>query len=637
MLRTELLKYPHEGSEPRLVVSVYRNFTPICLFSRSPPQKIRGRGYWSRAGAPMRDRIRRDLVWLGLTGLMLVAEACMIPGGHHGGGGGQNMPGATLTSLSPSSVPSGSPPFTLTINGSGFVAGGSLTWNGVTSLGQYTFVSSTQVTIQIGAGLIANPGGGAIVATIPTPMTNPSNALTLNITSFTSSSCVLFGLYDFFFTGFDSSGPVTIGGSFGVDVNGNVSGEEDFKDLAGTRAAQPITGGSCTNSSTTNDGTLNITTAAGTSTYSFATQGHPAPGVRGQMTESGDSNGVSGSGRFVFAPPGGFLSGSYVLALVGSDATGGRMGVLGSVIDSNGNCASCLGTLGPGIGDINDNGNLAPSVPITGNVSVPDPYSRSTVTLNLGAQTLNLAVYVISSQIGFAVDVDSGNASPLLAGFVGFQNSPGTYTNGFLNAPVVFSTWGAIPGTPASSDTSLGIASGFNSGAGTFNLQLDSVAGGVASLNQTVTGATYGIASSGRAMFSYTLGAQTRNLVLYLDGMNDGYMLDNSNNVGFGFFGAQANGPFTNSSINGTFAGGTWFPPVSTSPNNAPVITLNNGVITGAVTGTYTVDLSGRGTGTINLPIFGGTNVVLYIVAPNNLYVMGSDPVTDDTIGFLHN
>jgi hypothetical protein len=38
--------------------------------------------------------------------------------------------------------------------------------------------------------------------------------------------------------------------------------------------------------------------------------------------------------------------------------------------------------------------------------------------------------------------------------------------------------------------------------------------------------------------------------------MNDGYILDNSGSVGFGFFEAQATEPLTNSSINGTFAGG---------------------------------------------------------------------------------
>ena len=102
------------------------------------------------------------LVCLGLISLILVAQGCMI-GGHQGGGGGggKGIPGATLISLSPSSIPAGSPPFTLTINGSGFVAGGSLSWNGATSLGEYTFVSSTQVTVQISASLIANPWAAA--------------------------------------------------------------------------------------------------------------------------------------------------------------------------------------------------------------------------------------------------------------------------------------------------------------------------------------------------------------------------------------------------------------------------------------------------------------------------------------------
>jgi hypothetical protein len=584
----------------------------------------------------MRKPLRNCLLCLGLSSLMLVVQGCMIGGGH-GGGGGKGIPGATLTSLSPTSIPAGSPPFTLTIDGTGFVAGGSLTWNGTTSLGQYTFVSSTQVTVQINAGLIANPGSGSIVATIPTPRTNPSNALTLNISPFASSACILFGLYDFFFTGFDGNGPVSIGGSFGVDANGSVTGEEDFKDLAGTRIAQPITGGACTNGPITNEGTITITTASGTSTYSFATQAHPAPGVRGQITESGDANGVSGSGRFGFAPPGGFLSGDYVLALVGSNTGGGRMGVIGRVTDNNGNCANCPGTVGSGMGDINDNGVLTTSASISGTVGVPDSYSRSTVTLNVGTQTMNLAVYVISSQVGFVVDVDSVGSSPLLAGFIGIQNSPGTYSNSFLNAPVVFSTWGAIPGTPASSDTTLGIASGFDSGTGTLDLQSDSVAGGVASLNQTISGAAYSVASNGRATLSYTSGANTRNFILYLDAMNDGYMVETSNNVSFGFFEAQATGPFTESSINGKFAGGTWFPPVAASPNNSAGLALNNGIITGAVTGTYSVDSAGRGTASVNLPIFGSKDLVFYIVGSNNFYLMGSDGVANDTIGFLHN
>jgi hypothetical protein len=241
-------------------------------------------------------------------------------------------------------------------------------------------------------------------------------ALTL-INPFASSACVLFGMYGFFFTGFDSSGPVTTGGVFGVDANGSVSGEEDFKDLAETRAAQPIRE-AVHKQFHHQRGTLTVTTATGTSTYSFATQGLPVPGVRGQMAESGDANGVSGSGRFVFSPPGNFFSGDYVIALTGNDSSGGRMGVLGRFTDNDNNCEGCTGTLSAGEGDINDNGAITPSVQITGNVSVPDLYSRSIATLTLGTQTLQIAFYVFSSGGGFAVDMDSGASSRLLAGFV---------------------------------------------------------------------------------------------------------------------------------------------------------------------------------------------------------------------------
>ena len=566
----------------------------------------------------------------------LLWQGC-IPGGHGGGGGGggggMGIPGATLTSLSPSTVVAGGPTFTLTVNGSGFVPGGSLFWN-ATGLGNYTFVSSTQVTVQVGAGLITNPGAANITAIIPTPRTNPSNPLALNINAFSSSACVLFGSYDFFFTGFDANGPVTIAGQFGVDANGNVSGEEDFKDLADTHVLQPITGGSCTNSATTNEGTLSITTPTGTSHYTFATQAKPSPGTNGQMAESGDVNGISGSGRFKFTPPGAFLSGDYVIAVVGADSSGGRMGIVGRFSDSN-TCENCVGTLTSGVGDINDHANLTSNAELSGNISVPDLYSRSVVTVNLGNQTLQFAFYVVTSQVAFAVEVDSGISSPLLAGFVSSQTNAGGYANNYLNAPVVFNTWGAIA-TPPASDTSIGLASGFNSAGGTFSLLTDSVSAGIASLNQTVD-ASYQIASTGRGTVSYTTGGKNHSLVLYLDTQNDGYILDDSGSVGFGFFGAQASGPFSNSTLQGTYAGGTWFPPASISPNFTGTVTLNNGSISGDVTGTYNVNpVSGRGTASVNLPVFGSNNVVFYIVAPNNFMIMGSDPVSDDTIGFLH-
>jgi len=540
------------------------------------------------------------------------------------------IPGAALVSLSPSTVIAGGPTFTLTINGSGFVSGGS-----ITGLGAYNYVSSTQVTVQVGAGAITSPGSISIVATIPTPRANPSNALSLVISPFTSSACILFGSYDFFFTGFDANGPVTIAGQFGVDTGGNVSGEEDFKDMSGTHAAQPITGGTCVNSATAGEGTLNLTTALATSHYSFAAQAKPVPGTRGQMAEAGDANGISGSGRFNFSPPGGFLSGDYVMAVVGADSSGGRMGLIGRFTDTD-PCSNCAGTLASGVGDSNDNGSLTASAQISGSTAVADLYSRSLTNLTLGGQTLQFAFYVVSSQLAFAIEVDSGNPSPLLTGFVTSQTNAGGYANNYLNAPVVFTTWGASAGAPAASDTAIGLASGFNSSAGTLNLQVDSVSGGVASLNQMVAG-TYQIESTGRATMSYTAAGKTHDLVLYLDTQNDGYILDTSGDVSFGFFGAQSGAPFSNASLNQSYAGGTWFTPTTASPNFAGVVTLNGGNISGDATGTYNVDpASGRGTATISLPVFGSDDVVFYVVAPNNFMVMGSDAVNGDTIGFLH-
>lgn len=110
----------------------------------------------------------------------------------------------------------------------------------------------------------------------------------------------------FFFTGFETPGagviPFTVAGEFGVDVDGSVSGEEDFKASHATIPAEPITGGTCTNGAVANQGTLTITTDAGVSTDTFNTQTTRAPGVKGRTAEN-ESNGTTGSGRLVFTPP----------------------------------------------------------------------------------------------------------------------------------------------------------------------------------------------------------------------------------------------------------------------------------------------------------------------------------------------
>jgi hypothetical protein len=61
----------------------------------------------------------------------------------------------SLTSISPTSAPAGSPDVTLTINGNNFSSNSVVAWNG-TSLAS-SFVSSTQLTATIPASDIAQP------------------------------------------------------------------------------------------------------------------------------------------------------------------------------------------------------------------------------------------------------------------------------------------------------------------------------------------------------------------------------------------------------------------------------------------------------------------------------------------------
>lgn len=79
---------------------------------------------------------------------------------------------------------------------------------------------------------------------------------------------ILFGQYAFLFSGFDANGAVAVAGSFNVNANGNVSGEEDFKDPTTLLIAQSVAG-FCQNFSIPAAGFCKITAGGKTSQYDF--------------------------------------------------------------------------------------------------------------------------------------------------------------------------------------------------------------------------------------------------------------------------------------------------------------------------------------------------------------------------------
>ena len=94
-------------------------------------------------------------------------------------------PQPTISSLAPRSVQAVAAPFTLTVNGTGFVTGAGVQWNGSPRL--TSFVSGTQLTAAIPASDIANQGSAQITVANPAPSLGPSAASTFTMAPLTSN------------------------------------------------------------------------------------------------------------------------------------------------------------------------------------------------------------------------------------------------------------------------------------------------------------------------------------------------------------------------------------------------------------------------------------------------------------------
>ncbi|MCG3159389.1 MAG: hypothetical protein JMDDDDMK_00375 [Acidobacteria bacterium] len=92
----------------------------------------------------------------------------------------QPNPVPAISSLSPNTATEGGPGFTLTVNGSGFVNGSEVRWDGQQRV--TTFVSATKLTAQILASDIVGIGQASVTVFNPTPGGGVSNVSTFTIT-----------------------------------------------------------------------------------------------------------------------------------------------------------------------------------------------------------------------------------------------------------------------------------------------------------------------------------------------------------------------------------------------------------------------------------------------------------------------
>ena len=143
-----------------------------------------GRGIKEVHVSAMKQGTFREFQGRAIFALLTAAALFSLLMSACGGGGGSAPPPTSnpipsITSLSPASVTAGSAAQSLTINGTNFMPGSTVTYNSVAHTA--TYVSSTQLTISLSASDQSTAGTCAVVVTNPSPGGGPSNSVNFTV------------------------------------------------------------------------------------------------------------------------------------------------------------------------------------------------------------------------------------------------------------------------------------------------------------------------------------------------------------------------------------------------------------------------------------------------------------------------
>ncbi len=482
-------------------------------------------------------------------------------------------------------------------------------------------------TLPTGLALDGSTSATTALSGIPTALgsstftlqvTDANNAVatvTVTLVVNPQTACVLQGRFGYLFTGFRQGVPVVRAGSLDILSDGTITGIHDYKDSVVTRIGETLTDGTCT-TRTQNRGTLRIVSASGVENFDFGTVSSLAAG---QMQEN-DASPVVGSAQFFVQQATAFtqasIAGDYGFGLIGIDAGRNRIGLVGRLtVDSS-------GAISNGVADTNGAAPLA-SAAVTGSMTAPDANGRGTATLDVGGSALPVAYYVIDANTLYVVSNDASTSSLRVAGRMTRQLGAGTLSAASFVGPSVLSMWGSslVGGLP-SATVSAGLLS--NGTAGNLAVGIDVADRGAALVHTDFAAAPYTVTANGRGTLTLGSGSTQRDFVIYVTSANNGYLIEPTSTVGnFGILDAQVGAPFSDF-LASYYVGGTVFP-TSTSPISlVPQVLLQEGAMSGNVTGSYAIDAaSGRVIATVSRNILGGSGLVFYIVSTSKIVVLG--------------
>jgi hypothetical protein len=300
------------------------------------------------------------------------------------------------------------------------------------------------------------------------------------------------------------------------------------------------------------------------------------------------------------------------------------------------------GTINAGSIDSNNAPALI-AAPLTGTLSAPDTYGRGTANFTYGGQASAFVYYIINANKMYLMNIDAQTTnSPRLNGFMTPQvgDVAGTsFDNNAFSSTAVLSLWGAISGMEPITSQTMGLLSGANGT--TLNAVLDITDQENELIAQPFTAQSYSIAPNGRGTLTLNNGTSAYDLVFYLDGISDGYLVQQGAADGSGgLLEVQYPIPAAGfpTSLPGYFVGGTQFSMAAGPITLNPLVTLAFGNLTSNFTNaTFYIDTTtGRGLGTLTQTGVGIQPATIYIVSPTKLDILRfSTRAVDGNIDWL--
>ncbi len=431
------------------------------------------------------------------------------------------------------------------------------------------------------------------------------------------------GNYAFYLNGFNSATQWTMAGSFVSDGKGNIaSGVVDINSVTGQPFNTSINGTYAI--STTGLNTITIHGPSwGPMTLAFV---QIATGS-GRIIEYDDltGQGSRASGVLRKADPTAFslskLNGGYAYGMTGADNLGRHMVNVGVF-------SLTSGAISDGACDINY-GQLD-TCTFYGSVSGIDiTTGRGVSTVQSNNGTSHQAVYVVSASELMMEQIDSVpmTNTPLLVGSVLQQSGP--FGNASLNGNAVMYFQGVHCGDGL--DQSGAAVFSFDGNGNGNSIAMDEDLAGTITQDSPQP-ATYTVSYNGAAGFLCQNGGCP---VGFLVSQNKGFFVGAGCTSMFMTFEPQIGGPFSNASIQGTYAGGSLGPVDYANSGNEVDLFSGDGQGTGTVSGyssnsggldqwfgaivNYSIASNGRGTG---LDQGGNTPSVVYVISPTKWLVL---------------